>query len=248
MSFTQKIMSIKAIKIGNFTVDSKKIFRFLTEENQQTDALKMGIQPFVLQTHNELILIDAGIDSCENSSQLLMQALENNNINPSSITKIVLSHLHKDHLEGLAYFENNRWHTYFPQATIFVQQREYDFAIGQTTYAYNQSLLHDLKSWPNIVWLTEDKGQIVEELRFEVTGGHSPFHQVFWIHTSDGNFFYGGDNLPTQKYLQTSIAFKTDFDGKKARSLRKFWKDIWKNENYQLLLYHDLYNTIVRGE
>lgn len=236
-------MIVKPIKLGNFKVDAQKNFQFLTQE--PTTSIKMGIQPFVVLSKNDVILVDAGISCCESMNQLLLLELENQGVYPEQFTKIVLSHMHKDHIEGLAYELNGEWIQNFPDAMIYLQKREFEYALSQSeSYSYNQSLLNAMKNWENIVWLTADRGQISEEITYLVTGGHSPFHQVFWFKESDEVYFYGGDNLPTLGYLKTHIAYKTDYDGKKAREWRKEWEQLISKENWKVMFYHDLKESI----
>ena len=236
-------MIVKPIKLGNFKVDAQKNFQFLTQE--ATTSIKMGIQPFVVLSKNDVILVDAGISCCESMNQLLLLELENQGVYPEQFTKIVLSHMHKDHIEGLAYELNGEWIQNFPDAMIYLQKREFEYALLQSeSYSYNQSLLNAMKNWENIVWLTADRGQISEEITYLVTGGHSPFHQVFWFKESDEVYFYGGDNLPTLGYLKTHIAYKTDYDGKKAREWRKEWEQLISKENWKVMFYHDLKESI----
>jgi hypothetical protein len=37
--------------------------------------------------------------------------------------------------------------------------------------------------------MDEDKGNITDEISFEVVGGHTPFMQVFWIKEAMKRFF-----------------------------------------------------------
>ncbi|MFV0198208.1 hypothetical protein OBK01_08345 [Empedobacter falsenii] len=42
--------------------------------------------------------------------------------------------------------------------------------------------------------MNENQGQISNQVEFELTGGHVPFQQVFWIKENDETVFYGADN------------------------------------------------------
>jgi len=46
-------------------------------------------------------------------------------------------------------------------------------------------------------------------------------------------------------YLNYQIAFKTDYDGKKAMEERIIWKKRAKEEQWKILLYHDMENEII---
>lgn len=69
--------------------------------------------------------------------------------------------------------------------------------------------------------LNSDNGNITHEIFYEVSAGHTKFHQVFWIKADDEIVFYGADDLPQKIYWSMHVAYKTDFDGKRARESRK---------------------------
>ena len=55
-------MKIIPLKEGNFSASKTKDFSLLTEENWNTAAgIKMSVQPFLIVTQNDYILLDAGI-------------------------------------------------------------------------------------------------------------------------------------------------------------------------------------------
>src|SRR5690606_3421988 len=128
----------------------------------------------------------AGLSFLEDNQPVLLKRLQENRIEVNSITKILISHLHKDHTDGLGYFNDNEFIQNFPDATIYIQKREYDFALQQTKNpSYNIPLLNELQNLSNIIWLNDDEGNITPAVSFKVTGAHSKFHQVFWINESD---------------------------------------------------------------
>lgn len=239
-------MDITTIKLGNFKVDKRKNFTYL-QPNDSSKGIKLAIQPFLITLDSDTILLDAGLGFLEENEPILLKRLKDHNVNPENITKILISHLHKDHADGLGFFNDNEFIQNFPDAAIYIQKREYDFALQQTDNpSYNIPLLNELQNLSNIVWLHDDEGQITPEITFKVTGGHSKYHQVFWIKENDSTIFYGSDDLPTNGYLKRSIAYKTDYDGQKAMEFRKNWKDQAKEENWQVLFYHDLKNPVVQ--
>ena len=238
-------MVVQAIKIGNFKVDKFKNFSYLDASDEK--VLKMGIQPFLVTTDTDSILFDVGLGFLENDETIILKRLKEHGIDPSKITKILLSHLHKDHTDGLGYFDGDVFVQNFPHAQIYIQKREMDFALSlEDSPSYNYSLLQAIFVAENVVWLQENTGYITPEINYLVTGGHSPFHQVFWVRSSSEIIFYGADNLPTRGYLKRHIAFKTDNDGHKAMEWRKSWEIQAKKENWKVLLYHDLKDPILQ--
>lgn len=233
-------MKIIALQEGNYIADSKKEFKLITE-NTTDLGLKMAIQPFVVVTENDVILLDFGLGFVNDGIPFIHQMLKKNNIEPEQITKVLVSHLHKDHIEGIGYFDTDTFVPNFPNATIYIQKREIDFALEQINNpSYVFKILNQLEKLPNVELLNTDSGQITDEIFYEVSAGHTKFHQVFWIKANDEIVFYGADDLPQKVYLSMHVAYKTDFDGKRAMESRKKWEQEAKEQNWKVLLYHDM--------
>ncbi|WP_286966117.1 MBL fold metallo-hydrolase [Flavobacterium sp. UBA4854] len=238
-------MEIIALQEGNYVANSKKEFKLLSDESNDL-GLKMAIQPFVVITDNDVILLDFGLGFVNNGIPFIYEILRKNNIEPQQITKVLVSHLHKDHIEGIGYFENGNLIQNFPNATIYIQKREIDFALEQINNpSYVPEILNQLEKLPNVELLNADSGQITDEIFYEVSAGHTQFHQVFWIKADDEIVFYGADDLPQKIYWSMHVAYKTDFDGKRARESRKKWEQQAKDENWKVLFYHDMKEPIL---
>lgn len=193
-------MKISTIKIGDFKVDKHKNFEYL-EPNNEAVNIKLAIQPFLITTNFDTILLDTGLGFLEETQSVILKRLSEKQTDFQSITKVLLSHLHKDHADGLGYFKENKFVQNFPNAAIYIQKREYDFAVQQTENpSYNIPLLKALQNLPNIIWLQDDEGEISSEITYQVTNGYSKFHQVFWIKENTSILFFGADDLPTTSY------------------------------------------------
>jgi glyoxylase-like metal-dependent hydrolase (beta-lactamase superfamily II) len=234
-------MKIIPLKEGNYSVTKNKEFTELNEFLPATD-LKMAINPFLVIVGEERILLDTGLGTIDTDGMpLIYRNLEKERVKPTAITKILLSHLHKDHIEGLGQMKNGKLISNFPEAEIFLQKRELAFALEQKDVpSYNPRLLEKLAELPNLIFMEDDEGMISNEISYQVTGGHSPFHQVFWIREQKQTAFYGADNLPQRGYLKLHIAYKSDYDGKKAMMLRQEWERKANKEHWAVLLYHDM--------
>ncbi|MFP3590770.1 MBL fold metallo-hydrolase [Chryseobacterium sp. SIMBA_038] len=241
-------MKIVPLKEGNFSASKTKDFTLLTEENFETvGGIKMSIQPFLIITENDYILLDTGIGwKNETEKTVISEIFERENITHHQITKVLLSHLHKDHIDGIITNTENGYEATFPNAEIYIQKRELDFAMeNKGNHSFDFGILEKLIKLPNIVWMNDDQGQINEEISFEVVGGHTPFMQVFWIKENGETVFYGADDLPQESYLKYHVAYKSDFDGKKASELRQKWEKEAKENHWKVLFYHDLDKAIV---
>ncbi|REC78459.1 MBL fold metallo-hydrolase [Chryseobacterium elymi] len=242
-------MKIIPLKEGNFSASKTKDFTLLTDENFDTvKGIKMSVQPFLIITANDYILLDAGIGwKNAEGKTVISELLEKENIKPEQITKLLLSHLHKDHIDGSIIRNDNDFQPAFPNAEIYVQKRELAFAMeNKGNPSFDFDTLEKLISLPNIVWMSEDQGEIANGISFEVVGGHTPFMQVFWIRENGETVFYGADDLPQESYLKYHLAYKSDFNGRKAMELRLKWQKEAADEQWKILLYHDLDKAVIQ--
>jgi len=243
-------MKIIALNEGTYYVSKQKEFNLVTDESRDKknpEDLTMAICPFLVITGNDVILLDAGSGFTKDGQPIITTLLNQNGYNTGDITKVLMSHLHKDHIDGIGQLTENGLISNFPNATIYMQQQELEFALTQAeSHSFNPDILKELHTLPNLYLMNEEKGTVGDNIKFEVTGGHSPYHQVFWIKENNEIAFYGADNLPQRNYLKFHIAYKSDFDGKKAMELRQLWEQQATNEHWSVLFYHDVKNNVVK--
>ena len=99
-------MQIIPLSEGTFTVDATKIFVPFDAghdelQKRPSGSLLVEIQPFVIITSKDVLLLDTGLGFKKDGSLQLHQNLERNGIHPSRVTKVLLTHLHKDHAGGI---------------------------------------------------------------------------------------------------------------------------------------------------
>src|SRR3954470_23421406 len=100
-------MKIIPLSEGTFTVDKTKLFvPFYEQEhklqNRPSGSLLVEIQPFVIITADDVLLLDTGLGFMTDGKLQLHQNLVNCGIDPLRVTKVLLSHLHKDHSGGVS--------------------------------------------------------------------------------------------------------------------------------------------------
>lgn len=237
-------MKIHALHEGKFNFDSNKNVTLVDDTINQV-GLKVGICPFLIECGDDLILIDAGLGWNIDGVPMIHTNIIEAGFQPNDVSIILLSHLHKDHISGLVDRSSDDWKLNFPEGKVYIQKREYDFAKSKTASAsYDFDILEFIVDNSKLIWLEENQGAVTNEVSYEVSGGHTQFHQAFYIKENGKTAFFGGDNLPTLGYLKYKTAFKTDFDGRKALQDRLDWETKAKEENWTVLFYHDFENNI----
>lgn len=240
-------MQIFPLSEGAFTVDqSKKFIPFQIEKDdlqqRSKGSLLVEIQPFVVITSKDILLFDTGLGFAEPGQQLqIHKNLASHGINSSDVTKVLISHLHKDHSGGIAIHDKNKLS--FENADYYINQNEWNYAFekGFPSYVTNDYLM--LKDCNQIKFINGD-GTIDEYIHYQLTGAHCPYHQVFKIQESDEIIFFGGDVAPQLQQMKNRLKAKYDYDGAKAMELRREWRKQGEEENWTFLFYHDIKHPI----
>jgi glyoxylase-like metal-dependent hydrolase (beta-lactamase superfamily II) len=245
-------MQIIPLSEGAFTVDKTKVFVPFDTATEQLNSRPVGsllveIQPFVVITEKDIILLDTGLGYNDADGQpQLHNNLRKAGIDPSKVTKVFMSHLHKDHAGGVTIKNATTQERFisFPYATWYVQRREFEFATGAGTASYITEDFAILEDFSRVAWLDEDEGMIDNYIHYQMTGAHSKFHQVCWIEENGKKAFFGGDVAPQLQQMKNRFVAKYDYDGKKCMELRQQWWEQGQKEQWTFLFYHDIKTPI----
>lgn len=236
-------MNIFPLSEGSFTVDKSKDFVPFDGEKEKLHSRPAGsllveIQPFAVITSKDILILDTGLGLTDEKGTLqLHQNILLAGIDPLSVTKVLLTHLHKDHAGAAVKLS-------FPGAVYYLQQRELDYGIEKGPPSFVPDELEALRNSNQVVFLKNDTGIIDDYIHFEVTGAHSPCHQVFWIKDNNEIIFFGGDDAPHLNQMKHRYTAKYDYNGRKASQLRKQWRDKGEKEGWNFLFYHDAVNPV----
>lgn len=245
-------MQIIPLSEGVFTIDKTKVFVpfDLEDDNLQsrpTGSLLVEIQPFVVITDKDVLLLDTGLGFYKNRELQLYQNLKANGIKPEQVTKVLMSHLHKDHAGGVSKKDSlGNYSVAFPKATYYVQAKELEYALETGFPSYMAEELSLLYNHPQVTFLNGN-GTIEDYIDYEITAGHSPYHQVFRIKEENETIFFGGDDAPQLQQMKSRFVAKYDYDGKKCMQLRQQWWAEGKRNNWTFLFYHDVKSPLVKA-
>lgn len=243
-------MKIIPLSEGSFTIDKTKLFVPFNDSDSMQErpagSLLVEIQPFVVVSSRDVLLLDAGLGFEKDGTLQLHRNLMDAGINPSEVTKVLMSHLHKDHAGGVGMERAGLGSRLsFPNATYYVQRSELAFAFQKGFPSFITEELECLRNESRVT-LLEGNGFIDDYIQYEITAAHSPNHQVFWIREDDEVIFFGGDDAPQLQQMKHRFAAKYDYDGKKAMELRQEWWEKGEKEGWTFLFYHDIATPIFK--
>lgn len=239
-------MLIHPLSEGIFTIGFDKVFvPFDPEldvlEHRPSGSLLVEIQPFLVLVDKEVILLDTGLGykgtdgNLQIHNNLLVHGIE-----PKQVSKVILSHLHKDHAGGISYTDElGISHLSFPTATYYVSKQEFDYGMEKGFPSYTTEDFELLRNSSHVEWL-EEHGMISNFIEYETVGGHCPYHITLKIHHGNDTVFFGGDVAPQMKQLKTKYMAKYDHDSRRSMELRQQFAEQGMAENWTFLFYHDV--------
>ncbi|MDQ6608269.1 MAG: MBL fold metallo-hydrolase, partial [Bacteroidota bacterium] len=119
---------------GSFTIDKTKLFIPFNEamdvlNERSVGSLLVEIQPFLVITSKDVLLLDTGLGFTDEGGELqLHKNIKAAGYHPNDVTKVLVSHLHKDHAGGISFGKDHQWLS-LPNATYYIHERELDYAL-----------------------------------------------------------------------------------------------------------------------
>ncbi|MFN5327004.1 MAG: MBL fold metallo-hydrolase [Bacteroidota bacterium] len=245
-------MKILPLSEGTFTIDQSKVFVPFdpSADNLQErprGSLLVEIQPFLVVTEKDLILFDSGLGYTNNGILQIIENLALYGFSSTDVTKVLMSHLHRDHAGGLIIqdtFTKSPFLT-FPHAHHYINSQELAYAQSGKSTSYDQEYFSYLAQQEKVT-LLNGKGIIDEYITYEMSSGHSSYHQVFWLKEKNELIFFGGDEAAQLQQMKTRFVAKYDADGKRAMELRQQWWEQGEEEHWTFLFYHDIKTPSIR--
>ncbi|MFA9380582.1 MAG: N-acyl homoserine lactonase family protein [Acetanaerobacterium sp.] len=199
--------------ITGFTHTSKGDYLYHHSVHQFYDTegyLELPVTVFLVQGGGKNILIDTGMSDTERAGKYhhpgsvqpegyaIHEQLKKRGIACCDIDTIVFTHLHWDHVYNLEKFCN---------AQLYVQKREYEFALNPIPLYYKSYEYPVLGIKPpfdgrkfNLIESTED--EIMDGIYVYLSAGHSIGHQTVVVNTKDGEYHCCGDLIFTYDNLK----------------------------------------------
>ncbi|WP_433770515.1 MBL fold metallo-hydrolase [Pseudomonas putida] len=170
------------------------------------DAFDWALNVLVVRSGEQIILVDAGLGGqfpdFPRAGQF-PQRLAAAGIDLASVTDIVITHMHMDHIGGLLVDEvKNRLS---PDVRIHVAATEVDFwAEPDFTLTEMPAPVPDvlratanefMKAFHSKLRTFEDEYEVAPGVVAKMTGGHTPGHSVVYVQSGDEKLTFAGDAL-----------------------------------------------------
>jgi len=220
---------IHALEAGVQRLDGGAMFgvvpKPLWERRIPADArnrIPLGLRCLLVETPDELVLVETGLGNKENekfldiygvenaaapgsgSADRLQEAVRHAGFSPDDVTVVVNTHLHFDHAGGNTFRDGDgAVRLSFPHARYFVQRREWEWAhaTNERTAASYLPDNYDPVERAGRLHLVEGVAEIVPGIETLPTPGHCPGHQSVRVTSGGETACYLADVVPTFAHL-----------------------------------------------
>ena len=160
------------------------------------------------KNNDEITLVDTGMEtstgqkySSLNANSVFVpapQLVARFGIKPEQVVKVVLTHMHVDHVGGMVDFPK-----LYPNAQFFIQKKEFDFWVNSPLaqrpafkmfgYAPGANAVADLAKTPRLIIVEGDR-LIGPNMELLLAPGHTPGLQAVLLATAKGQTILGSDS------------------------------------------------------
>jgi glyoxylase-like metal-dependent hydrolase (beta-lactamase superfamily II) len=235
---------------GTFSVGTDSKFNPIDRDDSPAKgALKISINPFLIKSGDRNYLFDAGIGAFAEgtNTDTIKGNLGKHNISEYEITDIFISHLHYDHIGGLAGQASGHWELTFPEAKVWVSRKGWEKATSQDEYYDKEKtdFLQFLNARADLHFLKEED-QPYPQIQVKEIGGHSEFSQLLLYDDGSQKYLMAGDVLATRGEVNRKFAAKYDYDGQTSMKKREeLTQKAWQ-EDYIVMAYHDSHHPLFK--
>lgn len=234
-------LRIHPLAEGRFTVGADK--RFVPHDPEvplPKGTLFISVTPFLVETPAELLLLDTGLGEYADDRDVtfLLDGIRRAGFEREDVTRVLLSHLHVDHVGGAVFDAAGFDQPTFPNAVYVVQRAETESNdyFGLSAEARTR-VIHTLDTAGQLA-LVDGDSRLTDEIELLVTGGHTTHHQIIRLHTGGRVAVFGGDVLPAPSQVTRSFRAKYDVDPEQSQRERTRLAAEAAEHGHLLLLYH----------
>jgi glyoxylase-like metal-dependent hydrolase (beta-lactamase superfamily II) len=229
----------QSIKLGDYTVTAysdgifettidvtvnvdKRVTQDLSGKSL-TDPVYLAVNAFLVEGRGIRALVDAGSgDSMGPELGKLPDNLRAAGVAPSSITHVLLTHIHPDHSNGLIDGAGKAW---YPNAELVVQDEEMKFWCERelSEAAHERQRTNMVRARTSVVPYAKrttriGNGEFLPGIHAQKSPGHTPGHNTWIVEGGGDSLIIWGDTIH-MAFLQLArpdIAFIFDVDPDQA--------------------------------
>lgn len=203
----------------------------MLRERFRAVPLKITVNAFLLRDGDRLTLVDTGTGSLVGPTLgLLPQRLAMIGVEPEQISTVLMTHMHIDHLGGLA---DQTGDALFPNAELVMHENEAAFWFDEaneakapearrSSFALARRMAAPYRERTRLA----RGGEVIPGVTIEPLPGHTPGHSGYLVQSGDDALLIWGDvvHVPAIQFVRPDVGmvFDTDLDAARTTRARVF--------------------------
>ncbi|MGD8189790.1 YtnP family quorum-quenching lactonase [Brevibacillus ginsengisoli] len=228
--------------------------------SNEFNQIPLRADPVLIQTQGKNLLIESGIgknrlnEKQKRNYGLAEEARIEDSLNELGLTtrdidKVLMTHMHYDHANGLVSRNGEELYSTFPNAAIYVQELEWEEMQSPNIRSRNTYWEENWKPIQSQVITFGENLEVLPGITMHHTGGHSYGHAIVQLESQGEKLLHLADILPTHAH-QNSL-WVMAYDDYPMTSI--FAKEKWIKEGIRdhawFSFYHDaIYRAVKWNE
>ena len=250
---------VYSINAGYFRLDGGAMFgvvpRVLWQDKcipDEKNRILQATRVLLIIDGSRKILIDTGMGNWHDQKSIdrfslekpdfdFNHALANYEISAEDITDVIVTHLHFDHAGGLAFKKETEIEPTFPNASIWVQKQQWQWAQSPSLKdrgSFMETHLNIIRNCTNVN-LLDGPAEITPNVSVLPFHGHTPAMQTVIVKTDSRTCWFPSDLIPTAWHLR--IPYIMAYDNNPVLAVEEKEKMLSKVrlEKWLIYFYHD---------
>jgi len=225
--------------------------------NNAYNQIPLRADPILVEAHGKRLLIESGIGNgrltekqkrnfgLQEESQVI-EALAARGLSPEDIDMVMMTHMHYDHANGLVSKEGEKFFSTFPNAVIYVQEKEWAEMRNPNIRSRNTYWEENWRPIEHQVRTYGERMEVLPGIDMFHTGGHSDGHAIIRMESNGEKLLHMADLMPTHAHLNSLWVLAYDDYPMQSIFAKEKWIPAGIREGCWFTFYHDVYYRAVK--